>query len=182
METKRMRSHLLAIARVLAVAALMLPLFGQNAAAQIPWAPLVGTWQVTVTLVDCQTQNPLPPPAFHSILTFSLDGTFAEDTSNPGFAVGQRSAGQGVWHPTKKWHVFWAKSVAFINFTTPAVPPANPGFNMGQQIIEQTITFAPKTDTWTAQANITFTDPPQPNESTGTPYRTGCGTATAVRF
>lgn len=46
---------------------MMLWAFGQSAIAQDPnsaASPLIGTWQVKVTLVNCQTGDPLGPPPF----------------------------------------------------------------------------------------------------------------------
>lgn len=150
--------------------ALTLPAFGQSA--QSAASPLEGTWQVQVTVRDCQTGDPLGPPPFRSILTFARGGTMAEDTSH--FAPGQRGPGQGVWHMIGH-NVFYVKTVAFINFTTPAMGPS-PGFLAGQQIIKQTITYDNASDTWNAVAATLYTD------TNDTVYRTGCSTATGTRF
>jgi hypothetical protein len=123
---------------------------------------------VKVTLVNCQTGDPLGPPPFSSLLTFARGGTLAEDTTNPSFAPGQRSPGQGVWETTSD-DVFYARSVAFINFSTQA-------FEAGQQIIAQTISYDHQSDQWSAVAEIKFTD------TNGAIYRQGCATATATRF
>jgi hypothetical protein len=153
----------------------MLSVFGQSAIAQNPnsaASPLIGTWQVTVTLLNCQTLLPLPLPAgkpFSSVLTFARGGTLAEDTTNPSFQPGQRSPGQGVWETTST-NVSYARSVAFINFATP------PAFQAGQQIIDQTITYDSTSDQWSAVAAISFID------TNHTVYRQGCATATATRF
>jgi len=103
-----------------------------------------------------------------SLLTFARGGTLAEDTTNPSFAPGQRGPGQGVWETTSH-DVFKVRSVAFINFSTQ-------GFEAGQQIIEQTITYEDQSDQWKAVATIKFAD------TNGTVYRQGCATATATRF
>jgi hypothetical protein len=146
---------------------------GQIGAAQD--GRLVGTWRVTVTQVDCQTAAALAPP-FSSLLTFAVGGTLAEDTTNPIFGPGQRGAGQGVWNPLNRF-TFRAKSLAFINYTTVPNPAAhNPGFQAGEQTILQTITFNPKSDQWTSEAAIAFTD------TTGAVYRQGCAAAIAQRF
>ena len=155
----------------LSAVVMMLSVMGQSAMAQDPGSaasPLVGTWQVKVTLLNCQTGGPLGPPPFSSLLTFARGGTLSEDTTNTSFATGQRSPGQGVWETTSH-DVFYVRSVAFINFSTP-------GFQAGQQIIEQTITYENQSDQWSAVAAIKFTD------TTGAVYRQGCATATATRF
>jgi hypothetical protein len=154
------------------VLVMMLSSLGQRAIAQdsnSAASPLIGTWQVKVTLVICGTVNPVPGvPPFSSVLTFARGGTLAEDTTNPSFAPGQRSSGQGVWETTSN-DVFNVRSVAFINFATP-------GFEAGQQIIDQTITYDSQSDRWSAVAAIKFTD------TNGSVYRQGCATATAMRF
>lgn len=139
---------------------------------------LIGTWQVTVTQVDCQTGGPLatPVPPFKSLLTFADGGTMAEDTTNPAFGPGQRGAGQGIWS-YKGRDRFDVRSVAFINYTTPANPAAhNPGFNAGEQTIVQTIALKQGSDTWSSVATIQFADTNQ------VVYRQGCAVAIAQRF
>jgi hypothetical protein len=156
---------------VLSIVVMTLSLTERRAVAQdmeSAASPLVGTWQVKVTLVNCQTGAPLGPPPFSSLLTFARGGTMAEDTTNPSFAPGQRSSGQGVWETTSP-SVFNVRSVAFINFSTPV-------FQAGQQVIQQTITYDNPSDQWSAVAAIKFTD------TNGAVYRQGCATATAARF
>ena len=113
------------------------------------------------------------------MLTFALGGTFAEDTTNPAFGVGQRSAGQGVWSHTGH-HTYSARSVAYIQYTTPPNPAAhNPGFNAGEQTITQSITYNNDADTWSSTAAVAFINGTDP---TTAPYRSGCAVASATRF
>lgn len=138
-----------------------------------PFQTLNGTWQVGVTQVNCDTGTAMGP-TFPSYLSFFGNGTMAENTSNPGFAVGQRAPGMGVWHLSGR-NTYYAKSVAFIMFATPGagmVPP----FSAGTQTITQTITFAHGPDDFTANAAIEFAD------TTGAVYRQGCAVATGKRF
>jgi len=156
---------------ILSAVVITLSVSARSAAAQdseSAASPLVGTWQVKVTLVNCQTGDPLGRPPFSSLLTFARGGTLAEETTNPTNAPGQRSPGQGVWE-TNSHDVFHARSVAFINFTSPAV-------QAGQQFIDQIITYDDASDQWNAVAAIKFTD------TNGAVYRQGCATATATRF
>jgi hypothetical protein len=173
-----MRSIILKAFSVLGLGAIVVLVLGQAAVAAPPaWDPeLRGTWRVQVTQVDCQTGAPLSPTPFPSLLTFAAGGTMAEDTTNPAFGPGQRGAGQGVWYDQGR-RTFWVKSVAFINYTTPADPTThNPGFEAGEQTITQTIKFTGRSDEWSSVAAITFTD------TTGAVYRQGCALATATRF
>jgi hypothetical protein len=155
--------------------AMMLSVFGQSAMAQHEYradSPLEGVWQVTVTLVVCGTQNPVPGTSpFPSLGTFVRGGTVVEDTTNPSFQPGQRSPGHGVWERVSH-DVFKERSVAFINFAAPGPPP----LEAGKQFLNQTITYDGRSDTWSAVAAIAFTD------VNGNVYRTGCATATATRF
>jgi hypothetical protein len=135
---------------------------------------LEGTWVVTVNLQNCQTEANMGGP-FSSYLTFARGGTMSETTANPGFAVGQRGDGFGVWS-REKHDTYSAKSTAFIFYTTPPNLPANPGFNQGTQTVSQTIDYDEDTDTWTANAAITFAD------ATNTVYRQGCAVASGQRY
>ena len=134
---------------------------------------LVGVWTVQVQLLNCQTQAPIGP-AFSSLLTFNDGGTMSEATTNPAFAPGQRGDGQGIW--SHEGHgKFSAKSVVFINFTTPPNLPLSPGFKAGTQTIAQDIEFKDDDD-FTSSATIQFAD------TTGAAYRQGCASADAKRF
>jgi hypothetical protein len=175
-----MRSRILKALSALALGVVVMMVFGRDmvAAPEIGPGGLVGTWRVTVTQVDCQTGDPLSPPAppFSSLLTFAVGGTMAEDTTNPAFGPGQRGAGQGVW-TYKGRGAYGVKSVAFINYTTAPNPVAhNPGFEAGEQTITQTITFKDGPNKWSSNAAIEFTD------VNGVVYRQGCALATAQRF
>ncbi|MGC1416179.1 MAG: hypothetical protein WA817_12900 [Candidatus Acidiferrum sp.] len=140
------------------------------------WVPrgddeLVGTWNVTVQLNDCNGNN--LGSTFPSLLTFADGQTYTEDTLNPSFAVGQRGSGHGIWE-FRGHHSYYAKQVAFIQFTT--TPPPPPGFTQGTQTVTQTIDFNHGPDQWMANANVTFAD------MSGTTYRSACATATATRM
>jgi hypothetical protein len=135
---------------------------------------LTGSWQVTVQLYDCATEAPLGLP-FASMLTFNLGGTMAGSTTNPGFAVGQRGPDQGNWSRVGH-NTYTAKSTAFIYFTTPAVPPFNPGFNAGTQTLTQTIEFKRGSDEFSSDATTEFFD------VAGLSYRQGCASAVGERL
>jgi hypothetical protein len=154
-------------------------LFGRGPAARADnWDSaekgLDGTWTVTVTLQNCQTGATIGAP-FSSYLSFARGGTMTESTSNPGFAVGQRGTGLGIWSH-REHRSYSVKSTAFLFFTTPPNPPANPGFEAGTQTISQVISLDEDSDSWTSNAAITFAD------TTGTIYRQGCAVATAQRY
>lgn len=142
----------------------------------LPGHALIGTWNVTVQQYACGSSTTLGKP-FVSILTFNDGGTMVEATTNSAFAAGQRGDGQGTWGFEGR-RQFSAKSIAFINFTTPANPssvPPNPGFTAGTQTISQGIVLQ-DANSWNSDATIQFAD------TTGTIYRQGCAHATAIRF
>lgn len=135
---------------------------------------IVGTWRVQVQSYVCGTSTPVGP-LFSSVLTFGDGGTLIGSTINPAFAVGQRGIDQGTWSYSGN-HTYTAKDVAFLFFTTPPSPPANPGFLAGTQILSQTITVMKGGDEFTSEATTEFFD------ATAKSYRQGCATATAQRF
>jgi hypothetical protein len=137
-------------------------------------ATIVGTWSVQVQLYNCETEEPMGNP-FSSFLTFDVGGTMTETTTNPVFAVGQRGPGHGIWHFDGR-QGYTAKDISFVNFTTPAMPPASPGFTAGTQTISQEITFKHGPDQFTSDAKIEFAD------ATGATYRSGCASAVGLRF
>jgi hypothetical protein len=172
---KHMRSSNLKALAVLTLAGAVVVLFGQFAAAQGPGAKLVGTWEVQITQVDCTSGTPLGP-TFPSLLTFAKGGTMAEDTSNPAFGHGQRSAGQGTWRSASS-SSYAAESISLIRYTTqPNAKTHNPGFEAGQQTITQDITYDAGSDQWSSTATVVFSD------VNAKVYRQGCAAAKAQRF
>ena len=135
---------------------------------------LHGTWHVQVQLYNCQTNAPVGKP-FASLLAFADGGTMSETTISPAFAPGQRTSGFGVWSHEGR-HIYSAKSVAFLLFTTPPNPPMSPGFMAGTQTITQNIEFKDGPDQFTSEAKVEFAD------TTAKVYRSGCATATAQRL
>ena len=64
---------------------------------------LEGTWWVQVTaLTDCVSHVPLM--SFTALLTFAKGGTMTGTTTNPAFAIGQRSPDHGVWFRNRAAH------------------------------------------------------------------------------
>lgn len=135
---------------------------------------LQGTWWVQVTtFADCVSRTPLI--SFSALLTFAEGGTMTGTTTNPGFAIGQRSPDHGVWGRTGAPHSFRASSVALILFTTAPNFPLTPGFQAGSQRLDQTIALT-DSDHFTSEAVTSFFD------ATGQQYRQGCATASGERF
>jgi hypothetical protein len=135
---------------------------------------LEGTWWVYVTAFsDCVSKTPVA--SFGALLTFAQGGTMTGTTTNPGFAVGQRSPDHGVWERAGGPHTYSASSVALILFQTAPSFPVSPGFQAGAQRLDQTIVVN-DADHFKSDAVTTFFD------SAGQQYRQGCAAATGVRF
>ena len=143
---------------------------------------LVGTWAVEVTLRDCATNAALGAP-FRSLGTYHEGGTLTDDTASLGFAIGQRSAGQGTW--TYEGGRRYAQVItALLRFDNPAnlpgtpgfdpTKPVTPGFLAGWQIVRHDIELVDR-DHWQSQGTNAFYN------TAGAVYRTGCSTATAMR-
>lgn len=75
-----------------------------------PAATLEGTWRVEITLLNCQTGEPLRDP-FPALATFARGGTVT--TSDGGLSPTARGAGHGVWWRTEG-RTFAAIAEAFL--------------------------------------------------------------------
>jgi hypothetical protein len=144
---------------------------------------LVGTWNVQVTLRNCDTGAPLGPP-FNSLVSFHQGGTVSEAAASLVFAPGQRTPGHGSW-TRKPGHTFGQSMVALILFSTPpnlpGTPgfdpnlPVSPGFQAGWQTVSHTITPVDADHITSEGTNAFYT-------LSGDVYRTGCSTASGQRF
>jgi len=124
---------------------------------------LEGTWQVQVTLQNCQTGVALrTAPAF---LTFEQGGTLVETTAV--FSSSQRGPGHGFWEHTGG-KTFKAVSKAFV---------FNPdGTLAGTQTITQSIEFGDDPDVFNSTATTEIVAP------NGNVILSGCATAVAHRM
>ncbi len=164
---KFVRSSLATTLAAFAIAASSIAL-APAASAQSDQSPtgLTGAWWVTVTQYNCSTGVKRPP--FSSILLFSRGGTLTETTSNPGFLVGQRSAGFGTWSLSANG-TYAASDVAYILFTGGL-------FTQGTQKISHTITLNSDASQFADEAVVQFYD------TTGALLLSGCASATASRL
>jgi len=154
---------------ILTIAALLLSA-GPFAAAQADVNPpgpnlIVGTWQVTITLRNCENGQQLAPP-FQSLLTFGSEGTLVETTANPGFYPAQRGPGHGDWNRSGI-RAFTASSLAYVTLD---------GQLTMKQRIDQNIEFEGGPDKFHSVATVEFFDP---NDHL---LKSGCATADAVRY
>jgi hypothetical protein len=58
---------------------------------------IVGTWTTAVTLLNCQSGEPVGVPPFPGLATFHDGGTMSEFGVGPGSGPALRSPGHGVW-------------------------------------------------------------------------------------
>jgi hypothetical protein len=171
------RSGVAGVASVVLTAALVVGL-AQNASAKAnppnEARTLEGTWWVQVTaLTDCVSHVPLM--SFTALLTFAKGGTMTGTTTNPAFAIGQRSPDHGVWFRSRAAHTYKASSVALLLFGTAPNFPATPGFQAGSHRLTQAIDVN-EPDHFTSDAVSEFFD------VGGNKYREGCATAIGQRF
>jgi len=64
---------------------------------------IVGAWTTVVTLVNCQTGQPVGAPPIIGLSTFNLGGTMSEWGIGPGSSPAQRSPSHGVWQRDHGW-------------------------------------------------------------------------------
>lgn len=126
--------------------------------------PIVGSWQVVVTLRNCDTGQQLAPP-FQSLLTFGIDGTLVETTANPGFYPAERGPGHGSWSRSTN-RAFVASSLAYVTLN---------GQLTLKQRIDQKIELTER-DKFHSVAMVEFFDP---NDHL---LKSGCATADALRY
>ena len=171
MPTSRSRFGVAMIARAAAGAALMLgaahPAFAQGMTLQ-------GTWLVVTQQRNCTTDASIGAP-HRAIVSYHAGGTLSDSSSVPGFAVGQRSEGHGIWRHDGG-HTYTAHWVAMLQFDTPPnTPPGSPGFLAGWQVAANTITLTGR-DSFTSVGASNFVN------LSGEVYRVGCASRTAERF
>jgi hypothetical protein len=143
---------------------------------------LTGTWLIQVTLRNCTTNAPLG--TFDSIVTFHRGGTLSESTASPGFAIGQRGPGHGIWAP-EGHRTFSQRMVSQIAFETapnlpgPGFDPSRavtPGFFAGWATVSHTVELSDADHATSAGTNEFY------KSGETVPYRSGCSSAVATRF
>jgi hypothetical protein len=123
----------------------------------------VGTWNVTVTLRNCQTYAPIR--TFASVTTIMFGGTLIDSTS--GIPQSQKTPGHGAWsHAGGNTYSF-----SFKNFNFDAN-----GNYAGFQIIRQTAYLDPLRDEYFSRGTAEFYN------ANGNLFMTGCSSTTAARF
>ena len=124
---------------------------------------LDGTWDVLVTLRNCQTNDEIR--TFASTTTFMTGGTLLDSTS--GIPPAQKTPGHGVWrHDSRNNYQF-----SFKNFNFDAA-----GNYTGWTIVRQVATLNSNGNDYTSSGTSEVYAP------NGTLLFNGCSTTTATRF
>ena len=129
-----------------------------------------GAWFIEVTPRNCATGAQVAP-IVNSLVTFHAGGTVSESPATLGFAPGQRTDGHGAWQH-QAGDTYALHFVALIAFTTP--PGPGPGFEAGWQSVSHTVRLVDKDTMQSSGTNAFY-------RTDGTPYRTGCSTASGRR-
>ena len=64
---------------------------------------IVGAWTTSVTLLNCQSGEPVGVPPFPGLATFNDGGTMSEYGISPGLTPALRSPGHGIWQREHGW-------------------------------------------------------------------------------
>jgi hypothetical protein len=122
-----------------------------------------GTWNVTVTIRNCQNNAPIR--TFASLTTFMFGGTLIDSTS--GIPQSQKTPGHGAWS-----HIGGnTYSFSFKNFNFDAN-----GNYAGFQIVRQTAYLDPLRDEYFSRGTAEFYN------ADGNLFMRGCSSTTATRF
>jgi hypothetical protein len=171
---KKSLSNSCAVAVMARAAAAVALLLGASTAAFAQARTLEGAWIVVTQQRNCTTNAPIGQP-HRALVTYHAGGTLSDSSAVPGFAIGQRSEGHGIWRHDggQSYAVRW---VAMIQFDTPAgTPPGSPGFLAGWQVATNAIELSGP-DSFTSTGVSEFLD------LNGQVYRVACASRTAERF
>ena len=127
---------------------------------------LVGSWDVRVTVRDCQTGTPIPfIPVFPAMMTYDRGGTMQQtDLGGPGLV---RLPGHGVWGRQNGRE--YSAAFRFLNF--------NPDRTFaGTNVIRSAVSLSQSGNEYTATDTLEILD------ANGGVIERGCATQTATRF
>ena len=145
---------------VICLAAMFIPVWGSG---QAGGGRLEGTWNVRVTIRNCQTGAEIR--SFSSVTTFMFGGTMMDSTS--GIPQAQRTPGQGVW-------THGAGDTYHFSFKTYSFDAANT-FTGWTEITHEAV-FGSNSDQYSSAGTSEVYAP------NGALISTGCSTTTATRF
>jgi hypothetical protein len=144
------------------------------------WAPIEGTWVVTINPIFCTASPPFNAgddvpgnPKVTAYLTFGRGGTLTETNSNANFEPGQRGPGHGYWEQSGKTSYQFVIQ-AFIQFDS-TLPPFR--YRRGYQRLDQTLEMQ-SADEFTTSGLVRFFA----GTSTSDPNPAGCARSSGVRL
>jgi hypothetical protein len=126
---------------------------------------IVGVWETSVTIRNCETGAPLSP-VFLGLSTYNSGGTYTESSGGGNPIL--RSAGHGVWERESGWRNYSLK-FTFLRFSPT-------GVLIGKQRVYQTLELSEDGDQLTSSGRFEVLD------LNGNVLATGCSTAAATRF
>ena len=129
---------------------------------------IVGAWRTVVTIVNCQTGQPVGAPPVIGLSTFNLGGTMSEWGIGPGASPAQRSPSHGVWQRDHGWQDY---SFTFLFYR---YDPS--GAFIGSQRVDADARLAASMDSYDSIAAIEILD--ANNNVVGN----GCATSVGTRI
>jgi len=111
---------------------------------------LVGAWRTVVTIINCQTGQPVPAPPFNGLSTFNHGGTMSEWGIGPGGSPAQRSPSHGVWQRDRSWQDY--------SFTFTHYRYDSSGNFLGPQKVTAAAELASSGDSYTSIAEVEVLD------------------------
>lgn len=142
------------------------PTFTQNGTGQ---APLVGSWEFTLTPAPTPTSPPVEPP-IQGLATFTSDGSVTEADSAE-LVPGQSTPGHGIWQPSP---VVPAVTRFFVRFT--CIVPNPDAWHSAQKIVSMTVALNSNGSKFSGGYTFEVVDP------SGQAVSTGSGTVTGQRI
>ena len=127
-----------------------------------------GVWTTAVTLLNCQTGQPVGVPPFPGLFTFHDDGTMSEFGIGPGSSPALRSPGHGVWQRERGWQDY---SYTFIYYRY----DSSGGF-IGSQKVTSQLELAASGDAFVTKSLVEILD------VNNTVIATACASAAGTRF
>ena len=111
---------------------------------------MVGAWRTVVTLVNCQTGQPVGAPPIIGLSTFNHGGTMSEWGIGPGSSPAQRSPSHGVWQRDHGWQDY---SFTFMHYRYDLS-----GTIIGSQRVSADATLAKSGDRYDSTAAVEILD------------------------
>ena len=139
--------------------------FDQKTAEKNSSKSIVGVWETSVTIRNCETGAPLSPE-FQGLSTYNSGGTYTESSGGGNPIL--RSAGHGVWERESGWRNYSLK-FTFLRFSPT-------GVLIGKQRVFQTLELSENGDQLTSSGRFEVLD------LSGNVLGSGCSTVTATRF